>query len=969
MSDLMTGMSYSALLRRYLYECKEKDCVKLKGKRLPLFKGFIESPFGPAAGPHTQMAQNIVTAYIYGARFFELKTVQKMDGRELAACVAKPCISSYDEGYNCEWSTELTVGEAMEEYIKAYFVIKLLAAEKGLGDPDGFAFNMSVGYDLEGIRGEKVDTFIESLKDASDVPIFKSCMEDSVKAVSTGLLKKVDENYVRSISPEISDSVTLSTLHGCPAGEIEKIAAYLIKEKGLNTFVKCNPTLLGYETARKILDENGFDQVAFDDHHFKEDLQWQDAVPMIERLGKLATECSVEFGVKLTNTFPVDVKRNELPSEEMYMSGRSLFPLTLTLSKRITDQFGGKVRISFSGGADRHSIRRLYDAGIWPVTMATTLLKPGGYRRFRDMAGEFSNASYSEFKGVSADAVSKLLEDTAKDPRYKRPIKGIPDRKNGKPLPLFDCYTAPCSSGCPICQDIPAYVDAMERGDAVEALNIITDRNPLPFTTGSICPQTCAKKCMRNHYESAVNIRDTKHKAAVSAFDELMKSRNRAVGGDPGKAAVIGAGPGGLAAAYFLSRGGFDVTIFEKEQNPGGTVRNVIPDFRVNDNETEMDVKIALSYGAKLETGKEIKDLIRLKENGYDFMILANGAEKPGDPGLEYGETLDALDFLRRIREGRDIPEAGSIAVIGGGNTAMDCARAAKRLQGAEKVSLVYRRTRRYMPADEEELEEALEDGVEFLENLAPVGFRDGVLKCRVMKAGEMDASGRPKPVDTGETVEIKADLLISAVGERTDAELLKRAGASLNEKGLPVLNEYNETTVHGLYVVGDAAKGPATVVKAIASAMKTAEHITGVSSEYRHKLPYGAEKEYLHKRGVLKEDLHEEPDNRCLGCPYICGVCAEVCPNRANIVIEGQILHLDSLCNECGNCAVFCPYDGKPYKDKFTLYSSKEAFDEGDNEGFYLDDSGKTVMRLNGNSPEVSKLVEAVVTRYRYLL
>ena len=136
--------------------------------------------------------------------------------------------------------------------------------------------------------------------------------------------KNVDEEYIRSISSNVSNSITESTLHGCPPAEIERIATYLITEKHLNTFIKCNPTLLGYEYARKRLDGLGFDYIAFDDHHFVEDLQWADAVPMLHRLYDLCQEKGLEFGVKITNTFPVDVTRNELPSNEMYMAGRAL---------------------------------------------------------------------------------------------------------------------------------------------------------------------------------------------------------------------------------------------------------------------------------------------------------------------------------------------------------------------------------------------------------------------------------------------------------------------------------------------------------------------------------------------------------------------------------------------------------------------------------------------------------------------
>ena len=297
MSDLMRPIPYAQLLNWVLDEYAQHGSIfgvsKVvkhgDGKALPIFKEKIESPFGPAAGPNTQLAQNIIASYAAGARFFELKTVQKMDGRELAACVPKPCITAGDECYNCE--------QAYEEYVKAWFICKILAREYGLGDPDGFVFNMSVGYDLDGIKQPKVDTYINDMKDASATEIFRECVRVSAQAADEGRLKKADRAYCEAISSRISDSITESTLHGCPPAEIERIATYLITEKNLNTFIKCNPTLLGYEFARKTLDGLGFDYIAFDDHHFLEDLQWADAVPMFERLQKLCDEKGLEFGV------------------------------------------------------------------------------------------------------------------------------------------------------------------------------------------------------------------------------------------------------------------------------------------------------------------------------------------------------------------------------------------------------------------------------------------------------------------------------------------------------------------------------------------------------------------------------------------------------------------------------------------------------------------------------------------------
>ena len=356
MSDRMTPIPFDSLMRWILTEQKQsgtvfsvaRPFVAPEGKRLDLFTEHLETPFGPAAGPHTQLAQNIIAAYYAGSRFFELKTVQTLDGEDLP--VSKPCILAEDECYNVEWSTELYVPQAFDEYVKAWFALKLISREFGLGKPDGFMFNMSVGYNFEGITSEKIDSFIEGLKDAKNTPVWKECVEWA--KANLDRMSHVDGAYIDGISPHVCTSITLSTLHGCPPQEIEKIASYLINTKKLNTFVKCNPTLLGYDFARSTLDEMGYDYISFTDFHFNDDLQYRDAIPMFKRLLSLAGENGVTFGLKLTNPFPVDIKCNELPGNEMYMSGKSLFPLTMELACRISKTFDGKMRISFSGGAD-----------------------------------------------------------------------------------------------------------------------------------------------------------------------------------------------------------------------------------------------------------------------------------------------------------------------------------------------------------------------------------------------------------------------------------------------------------------------------------------------------------------------------------------------------------------------------------------------------------------------------------------
>ena len=996
MSEIMRPMSIGHLMHWIMSEYEQKKSIfgieKIvkheNGQALPIYEEKIESPFGPAAGPNSQLAQNIVAAYVAGSRFFELKTVQVMDGADLAACISRPCIIAGDECYNCEWSTELYVPQAFAEYVKAWVACKLIAKEYNLGDPDAFVFNMSVGYDLEGIKSPKVDKYINDMIEAKDTEVFKECINWALEHVNE--FKNVDEEYIKNISSNVSNSITESTLHGCPPAEIERIATYLITEKHLNTFIKCNPTLLGYEYARKRLDGLGFDYIAFDDHHFVEDLQWADAVPMLHRLYDLCQEKGLEFGVKITNTFPVDVTRNELPSNEMYMAGRALFPLSIHVARLLTDEFQGKLRISYSGGATIENIKELFDAGIWPITMATNILKPGGYQRMSQIADELMECGSERFSGVNVAALAAIDDGVEAKAMYRKPVKPLPERHVDKKLPLFDCFNAPCRNGCPIEQDIPAYLQAMVDGDAKKALEIILERNPLPFITGTICPHHCGDKCMRNYYEETLHIRETKLAAASQAYNEILPAL-KAEGSVAGKkVAIIGGGPAGLAAATFLSRAGVAVTVFERKEQLGGVVRNVIPEFRISADSIDKDVELCKVYGAEFKLGAEVTSVKALKAEGYTDVIVSIGAWKPGRSPLAYGEVTDALEFLMEAKKnGASMNIGKDVVVLGGGNTAMDVARAAKRLPGVENVRLIYRRTKRYMPADEEELQLAIEDGVEFLELLAPVGAENGKLKCSVMELGAPDASGRRSPVDTGRTEEYPADTIIAAIGETIDTSLYAELGVEMDAKGRPVVDANMMTTEAGVYAVGDSRRGPATVVEAIADSAKAAAAIAGISyDKYAEENVAADEKLYTAKKGVQSRDTSKTPDDRCLGCPTVCEVCTDVCPNRANVAIhvpgkcKAQIIHVDGMCNECGNCEVFCPYKGgRPYKDKFTLYWSEEDFLDSTNEGFLPLGGTQVKVRLDGKvetvdvagetdlSADAVAVIRTVLKDYAYLI
>ena len=982
MSELMTPIPFRELMTWITTEYRRDGAVfgvhkpyKAGVKKLPIFGEAIETPFGPAAGPHTQLAQNILAGYFAGARFFELKTVQKMDGADLAACINRPCILAEDECYNCEWSTELYVQQAFEEYVKAWCALKIMAKVYGLGDPNGFVFNMSVGYDLAGIQGEKIDTFLNGMVDASKTPIFQECIA-VLKEFFPG-----ESDYIDTITPHVSGSVTVSTLHGCPPDEIERIASYLLEKKHLHTFVKCNPTILGYETARSILDSMGYDYIAFDDHHFKEDLQYSDAVPMFHRLQALADREGLEFGLKLSNTFPVDVKAGELPSEEMYMAGKSLFPLTTTMAAMMAKEFGGKLRLSYAGGADAFNIDKLFACGIWPITMATTELKPGGYQRFTQIGDKLDALDFKPFTGVDVVGIEALSLAARSDKYHVKAIKPLPRRKLYDKVPLLDCFTAPCKGGCPIHQDIPEYIELCRKGAYASALRLITEKNPLPFITGTICAHNCMTKCMRNYYDEPVNIRATKLVAAEKGYDAYMsKITPPAPVTDGRKVAVIGGGPTGMSAAYFVGRAGIPVTLFEKADRLGGIVRQVIPAFRISDEAIDKDVALMEKMGVEVKLNTEAPSVAELKAQGYTHIFFAVGAWKAGRLDIP-GNVVPVIGWLRDMKAGKDV-SLGHVAVVGGGNTAMDAARAALRA-GAKSSTLVYRRTKKYMPADAEELEMAIADGVEFLELVAPVEQKDGKLICEKMKLGDPDDKGRRKPVPTGEMVEIPCDTVVSAVGEKVESEVFTRNGITVDEKGIPAF----KTNLEGVYAGGDAMRGPATVVEGIADAQYFANAVIGEAHKFA--IPAKAvatREEAVAKKGVLCESAKCE-GNRCLTCNVVCQVCADVCPNRANVVIElpdgrQQILHVDRMCNECGNCAVFCPYDSAPYREKFTLFLTREGFDESvNNQGFLPLGGKKVLVRLdskvfeadldakNDLPADIEVFIWTVLTKYAYLM
>ncbi len=960
MGELMRMIPFDQLMEWMFQEYREQKSIfgireskfykNKSGTNIEIFGDKLGSAIGPAAGPNSQLSQNIVASYLTGSRYIELKTVQKMDGEELRNCIARPCINMEDEGYNVEWSTELTVQEAFDEYVKAWIAIHIMAKELGISDVRDFAFNMSVGYDLEGIKTAKIDSFIEGLKDASGTAIWKECTQYLLKNIDQ--FAHVTKADVEAISSCISPSICLSTLHGCPPEEIEKIVNYLLEEKGLHTFIKCNPTLLGYAFTRDTLDQMGYGYITFDDHHFKNDLQYDDAIAMITRLMTRSKQLGLAFGVKLTNTFPVQIANNELPGEEMYMSGRALFPLTINLAQKLSTAFNGLLPISYSGGADYFNIKEIFKLGIQPITVATTILKPGGYERLKQLADVLEPHMTGRFHGIDLAGLEQMATSAVTNKNHLKSARPVDSRKTSSLLPLYDCAKAPCADGgCPIEQQIPEYLKLVSEGRYKEAFEIIVNDNASPAVTGMICDHQCQQKCTRLDYDSSVEIRLAKKMAVLHAQDDYLSELKPANVITKKKAVVVGTGPAGVATSFFLRRNGMDVTVLEKRDRPYGIVEYVIPDFRISKEMIERDVKLAENAGVHFKYNVNENYSVTDLKKDYDFVVLATGAWKEGmNPVREGGEKLvDALAFLAESKaKNLNVALGQHVAVLGGGDVAMDCARAAKRAPGVKQVSIVYRRTKAFMPAEAEEKALALADGVVFQELLSPVSYDGKSLVCEVMVLGERDASGRRGIKGTGELKSLAFDTVISAVGARVDSSLFEKNQLKLTAKGFAQLNQFNEASTENVYVAGDCKAGAATIVKAIADAKVISKNIlnkAGLTADFEQFSVVQDQETLYAKKGELEASHDTAQDSvRCLACDQICEICCDVCPNRANVMVQvmsdgleqsHQIVHLDGMCNECGNCGIFCPHTGNPYQDKVTLFWTEADFVNSTNKGF----------------------------------
>jgi len=376
---------FAALIERMFSELESADSIfDLPSKSfflgregrdysVPFHDKRAPTPLGPASGPQTQMAQNLVLSWLCGCRILELKTVQILDELE----IPRPCIDMETIGYNVEWSQELKLEQSLHEYIKGAMLIEILKASGKLKMAPGFGeviYDMSVGYDLKGIQTERVQDYIRGMKDASAV------VEHYRKQIPDRFSQFRDLDFPTNLS----NSLTLSTFHGCPPDEIERIIDFLLNEHSLNCIIKLNPTLLGEERVRELLQGvMGYEAVNVPSKAFQTDTSWDQAQGFVQRLGVTADQLGLGFGVKFSNTLIVENHRSFFPEseKEMYLSGPPLHVLATNLVDRFRDRFGDHYPISFSAGIDRKNFADAVAIGLTPITSCSDLLKAGGYSR------------------------------------------------------------------------------------------------------------------------------------------------------------------------------------------------------------------------------------------------------------------------------------------------------------------------------------------------------------------------------------------------------------------------------------------------------------------------------------------------------------------------------------------------------------------------------------------------------------
>lgn len=540
--------------------------------------------------------------------------------------------------------------------------------------------------------------------------------------------------------------------------------------------------------------------------------------------------------------------------------------------------------------------------------------------------------------------------------------------------PQGDCVRlapAPCQMACPSGIDVPTYVTLIGQGRDTEAIEVIRKDNPFPWVCGLVCTRPCEFMCVRARIDTPIAIKSLKAFASERAFSEGTYTNPQKQADRGQKVCIIGAGPAGLTAAYYLALKGYKVTVIEALPMAGGMMMVGIPRYRlpreVIDREVAMIEELGVEFRYNTRFGKDVT-FEDLKKEGFDAFFLAIGAHKsyklniPGEE--EYEGIIDAIDFLRRVALGERHMPGKRVAIVGGGNVAIDVARTCIRL-GCSDVRVVYRRTREEMPADVEEVEQAEEEGVEFsfLSIPVEVGGENGKLKalhCLRAELGPPDDSGRRRPIPVeGSDHFYEVDAVIPAIGQQIDIKCMESLpGLKWSKRRTLTVNTITmETSVEGIFAAGDLVLGPATVVEAIGGGKRAAEaidrYLSGIpqpkmppvptrramvewlevpaSTKMALKRPEMPLLDVIRRRITfqqvelgLSENMAREEARRCLRCDVCrrCGDCVEICRDKMKVDAL-QFGHLDfdhpvptdfrkteERCILCGSCAENCTND-----------------------------------------------------------
>ncbi len=559
------------------------------------------------------------------------------------------------------------------------------------------------------------------------------------------------------------------------------------------------------------------------------------------------------------------------------------------------------------------AVARLFDLGLEDVDAALADLQFGGANV---TAAHQAYQTIAEVRLPGSLAVAPTTVGAA-------PIVGILDDQVGE-MPRIQTgdwatrqpdrrkLTPPCNDGCPAGNDVQAFVAAVGEKDYDQAVEIILRTSPFPAICGRVCPAPCMEACNRADYDESINIRELERYAGQHGKRPKPKKPWREL-----RVAVVGSGPAGLSAAYHLSRLGYRVTIHERDEELGGVMRSGIPSYRLPREVLDFEIGWILEHGvtAKCRSGVDKAGLLELSRN-YAAVFVATGLQElrsmdlgPGDDGI----VTQGIDFLDRVRRDEESVEGMEVVVVGGGNTAMDAARSARRI-GARSVRVIYRRTRNEMPAIAEEIEEALEEGIILDELVAPVRLRPGasgaVLTCNRMRLGEPDESGRRRPVpETGEDAyfDLRCDRVILALGQSADLSILPEGG-ELREGG-----KLLGLTGAPVFCGGDFAANEGTVTAAIGSGRSAAWHV--------HRTLTGedlfpASTEPVADQEVMKTYVfthHPRQRSKMLPPQVRRRSFSEVRrgfdgPDDTTAVTEAQRCFSCGVCNTCDRCLVYCP-------------------------------------------------------------